>query len=272
MDQLTLFAADSHVKILAQPERGKGLEARKAASGTRCSASSEKSDPLGCSLRTSLLSALEGMTMLPLVWKKQGTPCGRSWWVLGRSARPTSETGCGLWPTPRASDDDKAGANPSTETTIGRARLAAACKWPTPRAEDSEQTGAHSGTPDTLTSAARIWPTPNARDWKDTGTQGNRKSPNLGTVAHAGPLVQEPSSTDGSSPGLWPTPRVGSLDGGSNSRKAAAARGCGGIETTRSLNARWVLQLMGFPSDWCDLPTSVLSALRAMPSSPKSRK
>jgi hypothetical protein len=33
------------------------------------------------------------------------------------------------------------------------------------------------------------WPTPNQRDWKDSGpTQGNRKSPNLGTMVHRPPL------------------------------------------------------------------------------------
>ena len=37
-----------------------------------------------------------------------------------------------------------------------------------------------------------FWAMPNSRDWKDSGpTQGNRKSPNLGTVVH------------------WPTPRAG---------------------------------------------------------------
>jgi hypothetical protein len=39
-----------------------------------------------------------------------------------------------------------------------------------------------------------------------------------------------------------------------------------------SLNSAWVAQLMGYPSDWCDLPTETLSALSATPSSRKSRK
>jgi len=44
----------------------------------------------------------------------------------------------------------------------------------------------------TCGSGSGYLPTPDSRDWKDTGaTQGNRHSPNLGTVAH------------------WPTPRAG---------------------------------------------------------------
>jgi hypothetical protein len=42
--------------------------------------------------------------------------------------------------------------------------------------------------PRTFESESGYWPTPNARDWKDTGgSQGNRKSPNLGTKV-GGPL------------------------------------------------------------------------------------
>jgi DNA (cytosine-5)-methyltransferase 1 len=37
-----------------------------------------------------------------------------------------------------------------------------------------------------------------------------------------------------------------------------------------SLNSRWVAQLMGYPPDWCELPTDTLSALTVTRSSPKS--
>lgn len=57
---------------------------------------------------------------------------------------------------------------------------------------------------------------------------------------------------NGSAPD-WPTPRAGSLDGGSNSRARAERDGIGLEATTRSLNPDWVAQLMGFPSDWCHL-------------------
>lgn len=283
-------------KTSVPPEKEKDLWGNDLPSGSTCDESSRLHDPVGFSLRTSLLSALEAQTGLSLTWKESATPSGRSWWVLGRSARRTRETGSGSsrdWQTPTSADGgstSRGGARKNELLLGGQVRqwLAPTASeqanrntrscpshghghgftlagmvgdtWPTPRAEGSEQTGAHSGTPDTLTSAARhtesARPTPNARDWKDSGpTQGNRKSPNLGTMAH------------------WPTPTAGRENtdgqprdffGGTDARKFFAEhagppdpespsttgkpRGC--------LNSRWVASLMGYPSDWCDVPTS----------------
>jgi hypothetical protein len=83
---------------------------------------------------------------------------------------------------------------------------------------------------------------PNARDWKDSGaSQGNRKSPNLGTQVH------------------WPTPRTKGMCGGSGSwdllnknttieeaRQMGAGNG-------GKLNPTWVEWLMGWPLGWTDL-------------------
>lgn len=111
--------------------------------------------------------------------------------------------------------------------------------WPTPTRHARESSPHRDGGP-SLATAVQNWPTPNSRDWKDTGpTQGNRKSPNLGTMVHtAGP----------------PAPAIPSTDG----------------NTRGSLNSRWVAQLMGFPCDWCVLPIETPSAATATPSSPKS--
>ena len=73
--------------------------------------------------------------------------------------------------------------------------------WPTPKAHEPGMTAKTTGrgvekSTHLTTQVAlaegmidrktgRLWPTPNQRDWKDTGaTQGNRKSPNLGTMVH----------------------------------------------------------------------------------------
>ena len=82
-----------------------------------------------------------------------------------------------------------------------------------------------------------LWASPNARDWKDTGpTQGNRKSPNLGTQVH------------------WPPPTHLGLNGGSNSRAASAQRGIDSeMLTGGSLNPTWVEWLMGWPLGWTAL-------------------
>ena len=72
-----------------------------------------KCDPVGSALRTSLGSALADMTGFTMRWKRQATPSGRSWWVLGTPERPTSGTGSGssggVLPTPKASDADRGG-------------------------------------------------------------------------------------------------------------------------------------------------------------------
>ena len=86
------------------------------------------------------------------------------------------------------------------------------------------------------------WPSPNARDWKDSGSsQGNRKSPNLGTMVH------------------WPTPRTAGMCGGTGSwellnknttKEEARLMGAG---NGGKLNPTWVEWLMGWPLGWTDL-------------------
>ena len=93
-----------------------------------------------------------------------------------------------------------------------------------------------------------LWPTPNKRDWKDTGpSQGNRKSPNLGTAVF-----------------LWPTPTATMADRGGRGDLLQVVRGnqspTGHFamenpepEPKGKLNPTWVAWLMGFPSNWLDL-------------------
>ena len=103
-DQLSLFAADSPAKTSLVQGKAQESMPNAAACGGRCGASSRPCDPLGCSLRTSLLSALEELTPFSIRWKDSGTPAGRSWWVLGRWGPRINVTGRGLsLPTPRSS-------------------------------------------------------------------------------------------------------------------------------------------------------------------------
>jgi len=228
-------------------------------------------DRFFCSWRMSLLCELAGMTGYALNWKKQATPSGQEWWVLGRSERRTGGTGCGLWPTAKSATGDyqysrgnhnkpvlnlsgavkdwqtpnaMAGGNKSRGgKRIGELLLAGQVKaWPTPRAEDSEQTGAHE-TPDTLTSAARTWPTPRASENENRTTH---HAPSHG-VTHGKTLAGEV--------GLH-APESRSMSG--------KRHGC--------LNSRWVASLMGYPSDWCALKTETPSKPMATVSSRRSRR
>jgi hypothetical protein len=107
----------------------------------------------------------------------------------------------------------------------------------------------------TVASGYGFWPTPNARDWKDSGeSQGNRKTPNLGTMVHLTPM--------------WPTPRTAVMCGGSGAwdmLNAATTQeearlmgaGNGGL-----LNPTWVEWLMGWPLGWTDLGASATGKFR----------
>jgi hypothetical protein len=107
MEQSTLWSAASPndpARTCPSPARERASrKGRGAGSGSRCVGSSESADPVGYSLRTSLLSALTEATGFSLTWKHSATPAGRSWWVLGRSGLRIGGNGCGSsgdWQTP----------------------------------------------------------------------------------------------------------------------------------------------------------------------------
>jgi hypothetical protein len=147
-----------------------------------------------------------------------------------------------------------------------------------------------------LQTAVHLWPTPNQRDWKDTGaTQGNRKSPNLGTMVHqrewptpqahkttqSGEIVNADGTPwDGSSKPhskttgkpittaladavKWATSQARDFRTGQQSRWENPER-------TRNLNDQiggqlnptWVEWLMGWPLGWTDCAASATDRFR----------
>lgn len=152
--------------------------------------------------------------------------------------------------------------------------------WPTPIRQDAKHSGyapSGPGMVDKLAYAVVRLPTPNSRDWKDSGaSQGNRKSPNLGTIACQFPAPtcsaaeQGKNEYDGkrgqtligaATGQIWGTPRC--ADGMSNKLRdisedkntrgrledqVAKEEGPGGV-----LNPDWVEWLMGWPIGWTSL-------------------
>ena len=61
------------------------------------------------SLASRLRRRLDGVgsTLFSLIWKDKATPAGRPYCQLAASARRTSDSECGSWPTPVANDDNK---------------------------------------------------------------------------------------------------------------------------------------------------------------------
>jgi hypothetical protein len=96
-------------------------------------ASAALSSSLANRLRARLLT--DGSTVFAMTWKEKVTPSGRVVSLLRASARSTSDTGSGSWPTPMA-------GSPATETyneagdTISSRRTRQLCTWATPAARD----------------------------------------------------------------------------------------------------------------------------------------
>lgn len=166
---------------LVSPSLLPGSEAARqttATSGLRCCASLRSSSPVGCLLRTLLESHLWSSSTVYLrwtgnnilrtrrqwdkrVWVQCATERGEEYWIrswatlkksdtkserllfrLVPSTPRTEGTGCGLWPTIRASDADHGG--PNGRDSAGNPHLPMAVKmWPTPttpRPHDNEST------------------------------------------------------------------------------------------------------------------------------------
>lgn len=221
-EQLTLWPEDSHASHTRSQAPGRGAKTS-GTCGPSTHESSEKSDPVGYSLRTYLASALQQRTRCSLTWTRRATPAGRSWWVLTTLGRPTEGSGSGSWATPRVAVLD-GHATPMDCPSHG---------WDLP-------------------AQAKHWATPQARDWQDSGpTQGNRKSPNIGTQAirlscEAGPPDSESSSGNGKRRD-WPTARA---------ERFGAPDSHGRAPIRVSLNPAWVLQLLGGPDGWLPDGTS----------------
>src|SRR5215204_3139734 len=83
--------------------------ARQAMTNATCGLRGHLSSPSAV-LEQSLVSRLRqrldgaGSTLFSLTWKRKATPAGRPYYQLAASARRTSETGFGSWPTPNANE------------------------------------------------------------------------------------------------------------------------------------------------------------------------
>lgn len=153
LDQLTLFAADTHANPFPQPGSDKARKMT-ATSGQNLCGSWLNSGPLG-SLEKMLLgtSAWVSMTCW-LTWKPKATPAGRLLFQLAPSVHRTGGTGSGLWPTPNCGM--VRGMNYTMETSwrhFGEGRQTHLSQW---------------------VRDPRMWPTPTTRDHK-----GGRKPETL---------------------------------------------------------------------------------------------
>ena len=142
------------------PRLGEPIRAIFGRRGFASSASAALQSSLENRLKARLTTA--GSTLFVMTWSEKGTPQGRRVSRLRASARSTSDSGCGSWPTPIVGD------------SRGTANATAVRRNP-----DSRH---HSGT--TLVDAARMagWLTPSANE-DAAGNPGTKMQPMLGSQA-----------------------------------------------------------------------------------------
>lgn len=246
---------DSRARILAPQEKEQDCLDKDQACSLRlfgCCVASD-SDRLGCSLRMSLLSSAEAMTGLKLNWSLSATPSGHRWWVLGRLARPTGGTGCGsldTWATPQVFD---------MQTELVRSPE---------KIMETRQRGNGAGVRNLreqvhypeMDCSRKHWQTPNAMAGGNKSRGGERK----GELLLAGQVKAERD---------WPTPRASENENRTTKPAPSHGKGHGKVlagevhgqaaqaspnstgKPRGCLNSRWVASLMGYPPDWCDVPT-----------------
>ena len=161
--------------------------ARRPMTSATCGLRGHLSSP-SAALQSSLESRLRrqldgaGSTLFSLTWRRKATPAGRPYFQLAASARRTSDSDFGSWPTPTREDGRSSGAaGYSTEsgrhsgtTLTDAARMAS---WPTPGAAEGSgemrpsraATGRKTGYLAEMAMLAS-WATPTSRDWKDGAT------------------------------------------------------------------------------------------------------
>ena len=161
------------------------------------------------------------------------------------------------WPTPKAQINQDC---PSERQRKSPNLESFANMWPTPTVDgNTNRKGATAKSGDGLrTAAVNSWPTPTAID-SGTGrtnrsaSPGATDRPTLALMLRDGQPDQESHSTNGKS-------RESSLTGAllSQFRYLMRIQDIGevllvwSVKSAARLNPRWVLQLMGFPSDWLD--------------------
>ena len=241
-EQSTLFAEDSHAKTSALPARAKVSQEAGPASGSRCSGSSTRRGRGLSSPRTSPPFALADWTKCSGRSLRSGMTRNGIVFPLPPLALLTAGTGCGSWPTPKA----------------------------TPGGPDFAKLD-RSSTGISLETAVRMYPTPTAIDRPNEGNVRLLRAKVL-----AGELTEREAEqmlgksvweSQGKVPAMFPTPTV--QDASNNASPSQFSRNSLPLNAVAggALNPTWVEWLMGFPAGWTDSSSSVTPSCRTFLSS-----
>lgn len=227
-------------------------------SGSISSSSARLQQSLESRLRRQL--ATGGSTLFSLTWKQKATPAGRPYSQLVASARRTSDSDCGSWPSPMAQQ-----ANGTPEAFLERKRRSVArgnsmgisltdlqmvaklASWPTPMAGTPAQKGYNAaGNTDSSrkTVALASWATPTTRDYRSESATEEFNEKRWGH-SRGKPLSAEAT-----------------LIGPASNGSPAAT------EKPGQLNPEFSLWLMGYPPEWESCaPPATRSSRKSRPSS-----
>ena len=278
---LTWYLEASRARTFQPQEKAPALTAPAPASGGKCTVLLARYD-LNTSLwRTPQCSLLAGLDVFLGTWPRSGMMRNGWCWERTTWGPRTSENASGylhMIPTPTACNAPNKGSHsrgPKSLLDVATTGWMPGMMWPPATTKDldrgsnarkaSLKRGVWIGTP-TASGKNRskkfregnklpnpyefveMFPSPTSRDWKDSGSsQGNRKSPNLGTIASR-----------------FPTPRTKGMCGGTGSfqqLKSLETQGIISSEERRQmtagsggqLNPTWVEWLMGWPLEWTAL-------------------
>jgi len=129
-EKTTRESPSSQVDFLANHTVTPGSEEARtmtAQSGEKWLELYRRQDPLGCLVRTLVGSRRWASTTCFLTWRAWDTPAKHSVFLLALSTPRTEGTGCGLWPTPKASSgvhrdtpSERRRKTPDLETEVKR--------------------------------------------------------------------------------------------------------------------------------------------------------
>ena len=214
VELLTWFRAGFRARTSAPQALGPALTENAPAFGGKWRELSVRYDRNTCSWRTHRSLWDEGLPESSVTLPRWGLMLDGVCSEQTTLEHPTAERGCGLWPTPTASEH----TGPGHAAQGGLNLRTAVAMWPTPKANDAEKRGNFDTTNprNGLPAAAKSWPTPVA------------------------------SMSKGSSPASLT--RKSGADRSSDRLDHAVMASDGG-----QLNPTWVEWLMGWPLGWTDL-------------------